>query len=203
MPRSGQAVKVIVSLVGLQDTAVTAHRPGTDGAAVSVRVGGALIYINDVETAGVFHRAWLSGARQARSLPMQADPRRVMPVSGVAEPVVMMDAANSPPASARLERATGRPSCLWVTLGRVVFDVRDHGALRSTMAAFGRADKLAATTFPPAPEPSARDLAARTAARLFAPTGGSARPAIATARPAVAAAARPARAVRSTIERAV
>lgn len=53
-----QAIKVVVSLVGPQDIAVVAHRPGTDGATLSVRVGGALIYVQDAETARTFHRAW-------------------------------------------------------------------------------------------------------------------------------------------------
>lgn len=202
MSGSGQAIKVVVSLVGPQDVAVVAHRPGTDGAAISVRIGGTLIYIHDAETASSFHRAWQSGARQARPLPVQSDPTRVMPVSGVAEPAVMMEAAESPPAGARLERPTGRPSCLWVTLGRIGFDVRDHGALRSAMAAFRRADKLAATAFPPSPVQRAREHAARTANRLFTtPNHPPTRPVTVASRPAPAARALPA--TRPAIRRAV
>jgi hypothetical protein len=37
------SVSVIVTLVGRQDTTVKVHRPNTDGAAVSVRVGGAAL----------------------------------------------------------------------------------------------------------------------------------------------------------------
>jgi hypothetical protein len=200
MSRSHQAVKVIVSLVGLQDTAVTAHRPGTDGAAVSVRVGGALIYIQDAATATSFSRVWQAGAREVRWLPVTGDPTRLTPVAGVAEPAVMMEAAGSPPATARLERPAGRPSNLWVTLGRVVFDVRDHAAFRSSMAAFRRAEELAATAFPPAPSPSVREQAAITASRLFAArttTAGSSPNR--QSRPV--AAPRPARAARPAIDR--
>lgn len=187
MSRSGQAIKVVVSLVGPQDVAVVAHRPGTDGAAISVRIGGSLIYIHDARTAGSFHRVLQSGAQQARSLPVHADPTRVMPVSGVAEPAVMMEAADTPPVGARLERPTGRPNCLWVTLGRIGFDVRDHGALRTAVAAFRRADQLAATVFPPTPDQRALDAAAHTAGRLFTTPGPAARRSTtAASRPAAA-----------------
>lgn len=111
-PLRDQAIKVVVSLVGPQDIAVVAHRPGTEGARVSVRVGGALIYILDAETARAFHQAWQSGALQARSLPVRSDPTRVMPIAGVAEPVVMMEAAESPPAGARLDQIPGRRTSL-------------------------------------------------------------------------------------------
>ncbi|MHA6631679.1 hypothetical protein ACU61A_40115 [Pseudonocardia sichuanensis] len=202
----GQAIKVVVSLVGPQETSVQAHRPGTDGAAVSVRVGGSLIYIHDAETAATFRRAWESGVRQARSLPVQGDLTRVMPVSGLAEPAVMMEAAESPPAGARMERRPGHPSRLWMTLGRIGFDVHDHAAFHSTLAAFRRADRLAAKVFPPTPEQRACEQAARTAGRLFAPPGAAAdrptagRPTAAVARPA---AARPLPRARPAIGRAV
>lgn len=197
----GQAIKVVVSLVGPQETSVQAHRPGTDGAAVSVRVGGSLIYIHDAETATTFRRAWESGVRQARSLPVQGDLTRVMPVSGLAEPAVMMEAAESPPAGARMERTPGRPSRLWMTLGRIGFDVYDHAAFHSTMAAFRRADRLAATVFPPTPEQRACEQAARTASRLFAPPSvATGKPVASTSRPA---AARPLPTARPAIGRAV
>lgn len=202
MSGSGQAIKVVVSLVGPQDVAVAAHRPGTDGAAISVRIGGSLIYIHDAETARSFHRAWQAGARHARSLPVRSDPTRVMPVAGVAEPAVMMEAAESPPAGARLDQAPGPRTSLWVTLGRVGFDVRDHAALRSTIAAFRRADHLAASVFPPTPEERACDQAARTAARLFAtPNHVPANSVTASSRPTPPARALPA--ARTAIGRAM
>lgn len=202
MSGSGQAIKVVVSLVGPQDIAVVAHRPGTDGAAISVRVGGSLIYIHDAETASSFHRAWQAGARQARSLPVRSNPTRVMPVAGVAEPAVMMEAAEAPPAGARLDQAPGRRTSLWVTLGRIGFDVRDHAALRSTIVAFRRADHLAASVFPPTADERACDQAARMAARLFAtPPRVPAKPARVESRPSPPARALPA--ARAAIERAM
>lgn len=183
----GQAIKVVVSLVGPQDTAVQAHRPGTDGAAVSVRVGGSLIYIHDAETAAAFRRAWESGARQAKSLPVHGDPTRVLPVSGLAEPAVMMEASQSPAAGARLERKPGQPSRLWVTLGRIGFDVHDHAAFHSTIAAFRRADRSARTAFLPTGDQRAYEQAARAAGRLFASPGSRAgRSVVSASRPAAA-----------------
>lgn len=167
MPRGRQAVKAIVSLVGPQDVSVTAHRPGTDGASVGVRVGGSLIYINDLDTAQAFHAVWRSGIEQGRRLPTRPDPDLARPVWGVSEPVVMMSAADVPPAHARLERTPGRPSCLWITLGRIVFAVHDQLALRSAVAAFRQAERLAATTFLPEPDLSVRYRAEATVQRLL------------------------------------
>lgn len=195
-----QAVKVMVSLVGDQNVAVAAHQSGTEDAALGVRVGGTLIYILDAETARGFYRAWQSGARQARPLPVKSDPTAVMPVAGVGEPVVMMEAADTPPAVARLVSAPGRPPSLWVTLGRIVFDVHDHRALRSTMAAFRRAEKLATTTFPPTAEQIAGEQAARTAARLFTAAAPDKVP---PARRPVAAQPLPVRSVQATAGRAL
>lgn len=116
---------------------------------------------------------------------MRSDPTLVMPVAGVAEPVVvMMEPAESPPAGARLDQAPGRRTRLWVTLGRIGFDVRDHAALRSTLVAFRRADNLAASVFLPTPEERACEQAARLAGRLFA-TPAAPRPFVAAARQAV------------------
>lgn len=167
MPRGRQAVKAIIALVGPQDVTVTAHRPGSDGAAVGVRVGGSLIYINDLDTVQAFHAAWRSGIEQGRTLPTRPDPDLVRPVWGVSEPVVMMSAADVPPSHARLERTPGRPACLWITLGRVVFGVHDQLALRSAAAAFRQAEQLAATTFLPEPDLSVRYRAEATVQRLL------------------------------------
>lgn len=169
MPRGRQAVKVIVMLVGPQDTAVEEHRPGTDGAAVSVRVGGALIYINDRDTAESFHATWRSAADQAASLPVRPDPDRARPIWGVTEPVVMMSAGDVPPTHARLERTPGRPACLWVTHGRMVFAVHDRGALRSAAEAFRRTELLAGSVFRPEPELDVRYRAEATVQRLLRP----------------------------------
>ncbi len=199
MARFRQTVFVGVSLVGTQDTAVVAHRPGTDGAAVSVRVGAALLYLQDSGTARTFHDAWRAAARHARDLPIQGNPSKMLPTAGRAEPAVMMESSDSPAAWARWDPQKRR---LRVTLGRLVFEVGDHEALRSTLDAFRHADKLAATTFrPPLPE-SALDHASHTAGRLFAVPRGSrpTRPKVDGQRPVSRSAAAPA--PRSTIARA-
>lgn len=167
MRRGRQAVQAIVSLVGSQDTSVTVHRPGTDGAVVGVRIGGSLIYINDLDTAQAFHAAWRSGIEQGRPLPTRPEPNLARPVWGVSEPVVMMSAADVPPARARLDSTPGRPTCLWVTLGRIVFSVHDQLALRSAAAAFRQAGRLAAATFPFEAELSVRYRAEATVQRLL------------------------------------
>lgn len=190
-PDSGQAIKAIVSLVGGQDTAVAAHRPRTDGAAVSVRIGRTLIYMGDAETAVCFRRVWEAGRRDVRSIPVSGDSTRVRPVAGVAEPSLMLEASGSPPAIARLERGEGGAGTLWVTLGRITFDVRDHAAFLSTMNAFQRAERLAARTFLPTAPENGRTRAAHTAAQLFDPPAARRRQRPAVRPEQVAAAARP------------
>jgi hypothetical protein len=189
MQRVRQVVTVLVSLAGPQETSVTAHRPGTDGAAVSVRVGAALLYVNDAATVSRLARIWdTSGRNVSRLLPREADVTKGMSVRGMAEPAVMVDAAASTPAFARLERPVGRPCHLRVTVGRIMFDVRDLAAFRTTVMAFRQAEAYAATAFLPVPAGTARACAAEAAGRAFAApvtVGNRSRPA---ARQAVIAA---------------
>lgn len=146
MRRDRQLVNVSLTLIGLQDTAVAAHRPDTDGAAVSVRVGGALIWMHDRATAAKFADVWAGEDTNAMRLPREpvkikgSDP-------GLREPTVMVEAAGSPTAFASLIRQPGRPTRLRVLLGRLAFDVRDLGAYRSTTAAFNRAAGVAEEVF--------------------------------------------------------
>ena len=141
MRRDRQLVNVSVTLIGLQDTAVAAHRPDTDGAAVSVRVGGALIWMHDCATVAKFADVWRAEDHSAARLPLEpvkmkgADP-------SLREPTVMVEATGSPTAFATLLREEGRPSRMRVVLGRLAFDVRDMGAFRSTTAAFSRAAEI-------------------------------------------------------------
>jgi hypothetical protein len=194
MPRTRQAVSVVVALVGLQDTTVVAHRPGTDGAAVSVRVGGALVYMHDAATVSSVARTWNTIASTARLLPREGDAKRVEPVRGVADPSVMVELADSPAVFARMERPPGRNSYLRVALGRMMFDVRDVGAYSSTLMAFRRAEELAATAFLPTRAVSAREQAARAAARAFTVPASAPRRSLPSPRRAAApAAARPSR----------
>ncbi len=168
MARSRQKITVGVSLVGLQDTAVEAHRPGTDGATVGVRVGAALIYICDTPTAQSFFSTWRSAGAKARRLPLQADPTKVLPGAGLSEPAVMMEAANCPPTWAVWDEPSRR---LRVCVGRIVFDVADHGALRSVTSAFRHAAKVALVALPRPTSNDALAETARTAGRLFGQPG--------------------------------
>lgn len=146
MRRDRQLVNVSVTLIGLQDTAVAAHRPDTDGAAVSVRVGGALIWMHDCATVAKFADVWRAEDHSAARLPREPVKMKGSDPS-VREPTVMVEAAGSPTAFATLLREEGRPSRMRVVLGRLAFDVRDLGAFRSTTAAFHRAADVAAEVF--------------------------------------------------------
>ena len=173
MRRDRQLVNVSLTLVGLQDTAVAAHRPDTDGAAVSVRVGGALIWMHDRATAAKFADVWRGEDSNAMRLPREpvkvkgSDP-------GLREPTVMVEAAGSPTAFATLVRMPGHPTRLRVLLGRLAFDVRDLGAYRSTTAAFHRAADVAEEVFLDGGSASAaRARAAEIGGRAFISPVGS------------------------------
>jgi hypothetical protein len=197
MQRNRQSVSVIVALVGRQDTTATVHRPNTGGAAVSVRVGAALLYMHDSETVAKFARTWNDIGPSSLFLPRETDLNKVAPLAGASEPAVMLEARDCPPAVARLARPIGRSSHLRVTLGRVLFEVHDRGAFHSTALAFRRAEELAAASFYRPWTLTPREQAELAAARIFpAPTGAprptrSAGSQIGTARPSPPVQARP------------
>jgi hypothetical protein len=191
--RRTQALQLIVTVAGPQDADVVAHRPGTDGAAIGVRVGGALLHVTDAATVGSFLMAWKSGARHGRDLPVRADQTGVVPTAGTALPAAYMEAGQCPPAVASLQRGRpGQASRLWVTLGRMTFDVLDQEALVTTMVAFRRAARMAPSVFLPTPDQRAIERTAAAAARLLAaPSRRSpSTPATTNGTPAVAASRR-------------
>ena len=51
----------VVRLIGDQDVEVTAQHASSTSAAVTVRIGRALLYLNDQATAGHFHRPRCAG----------------------------------------------------------------------------------------------------------------------------------------------
>ena len=59
----------VVRLIGDQDVEVTAQHASSTSAAVTVRIGRALLYLNDQATAGHFHKVWFDAAAHARTLP--------------------------------------------------------------------------------------------------------------------------------------
>lgn len=192
MRQRTQELRTFVTLVGPQDVDVVAHRPGSDGAMIGVRVGGALLHVTDAATVVGFLMAWKAGAQHGRVLPVQADQSRLGPTTGTTIPAAYMEAGQSPRAAAILRRGRpGQPSRLWVTLGQMTFDVLDQEALVTTMSAFRRAARMAPSVFLPTPDQRAVLRTAAAAARLLAtPPGRSPRPATAnrTPTPAVLAA---------------
>ena len=163
-------MRMFVTLVGPQDVDVTAYRPGTDGAAIGVRIGGALLHLTDAETVSTFLMVWMAGGAHGRALPGLADQSRVAPMSGTALPAAYMEAGDSPPARARLRRGRpGQPTRLWVSLGQMTFNVVDREALATTTSAFLRAARIAPGVFPVTSDQRAVERTAAAAARLLAP----------------------------------
>ncbi|GAA3238204.1 hypothetical protein GCM10017691_38060 [Pseudonocardia petroleophila] len=165
--RQRQSVGVVLTLVGVQDTAVTVQHAGTPEASVAVRLGKALIYLNDRPTANALAFAWNDLARDARLLPREISSSLVAPLAGMAEPAVLIEAGGLPPMLGRVERPVGAYPHLRLVLGRVMFSVRDLGAYSSTTAAFRRAADCAVAAFPGTGRSTARQHASDEASRLF------------------------------------
>ncbi len=65
----------MVRLVGDQEVEVTAQHASSTSAAVTVRIGRALRYLNDQATAAHFHKMWFEATAHARTLPPVGNPR--------------------------------------------------------------------------------------------------------------------------------
>lgn len=165
--RNRQSIAVVLTLVGIQDAAIDVHQPGTDSAAISVRLGSALIYLHEPETVAKIGNAWFDMAGDARKLVREVSPALVAPVPGMRGPGVVLHASGSPPCSAILIQRPGQLSYLRVQVGRIVFNVRDLGAYTSTVGALRRAVALAPVAFPRGADALGRRKALEDAARAF------------------------------------
>ncbi len=162
--RYRQSTSVILSLVGVQDTSVVAHRALTDGATVGVRMGQALFYLHDRATAAQFASTFDKLSTMSGLLAREVDAQHVAPVPGVRDAAVVIDARNRPRIHGRLEHLDARRVFLRVSVGRVVLDMWDLGAYASVTRAFRDAADLSATTFLSGPGPAAQQNASREAA---------------------------------------
>jgi hypothetical protein len=153
--RQEQAVLAVVRLVGDQDVEVTAQHASSTSAAVTVRIGRALLYLNDQATAGHFHKVWFDAAAHARTLPPVGHPSHralVRALRGMPEPGIVANAAGRPPCSIAMvggDPPDAKPF-LRVQLGRVAFEIRDFAAYRSCLGAFRQAHHMARDVFLPA-----------------------------------------------------
>ena len=145
----------VVRLIGDQEVEVTAQHASSTSAAVTVRIGRALLYINDQATAGHFHKVWFDAAAHARTLPPVGHPEHralVRALRGMPEPGVVANAAGRPACSIAMvggEPPDGKPF-LRVQLGRIAFEIRDFAAYRSCLGAFRQAHHMARDVFLPA-----------------------------------------------------
>ncbi len=165
--RPTQSVGVVLNLVGTQDVAAGVHLPMTEDAAVSVRVGTALIYMHDPATVEKFVNSLYDLARDSRRLPREHAADVVAPIEGMTEPAVVANAFSGVRASGRLVSVPGSPSYLRLQLGRLVFHMRDLSAYSSTAAVFREAASLAPTTFRSAGWTFRRQTAVQDAAAAF------------------------------------
>ena len=146
----------VVRLMGDQEVEVTAQHASSTSAAVTVRIGRALLYLNDQATAAHFHKVWFDAAAHARTLPPVGHPAHrglVQALRGMPEPGIVANAAARPACSVAMvagEPPDAKPF-LRVQLGRVAFEIRDFAAYRSCLGAFRQAHHMARDVFlPPA-----------------------------------------------------
>lgn len=157
--RQRQSTTIVLDLAGTQDVTIADHQPRTVGAAVTVRIGSALIYVHDIATIEKFVNAFFDLAPHAQRLPREIYPNIVAPLPGMPEPGVIVNASDAPIAAGRLLERPGQYSVLRLQVGRVVFNMHDLGAYSSTTAAFRAAASLAPMTFPSSPETFRRTTA--------------------------------------------
>jgi hypothetical protein len=150
-PAPDQAVLATVRLVGDQEVTVTAQHAGTTDAAVALRVGRALLYLNDEASAAHFHKVWFDAAEHARALPVAANRDLVRALRGMPEPGIVANAIARPACSMAMVAPDSPPSrpFLRIQLGRVAFEVRDFAAYRSCLGAFRQAHHVARDVFLP------------------------------------------------------
>ncbi|GAA4553757.1 hypothetical protein [Pseudonocardia xishanensis] len=144
-----QAVMATARLIGPQSTEVQIIHPGTDDAAVSVRIGKVLIYIHEEKTAEHFHKVWEQAQDAADMLPASGDVRLVRALRGMPEPAIAANAIGLPASAVTAGKTKGDPPrpFLRVQLGRVVFEVRDQFAFNTCAHTFAYARKQAAKAF--------------------------------------------------------
>jgi len=153
--RQEQAVLAVVQLIGDQDVEVTAQHASSTSAAVTVRIGRALLYLNDQATAGHFHKVWFDAAAHARTLPPVGHPAHrdlVRALRGMPEPGIVANATARPACSVAMvggDPPDAKPF-LRVQLGRIAFEIRDFAAYRSCLGAFRQAHHMARDVFLPA-----------------------------------------------------
>jgi hypothetical protein len=167
-----QSTSVLLSLIGVQDISVEAHRAMTEDATIGVRVGRTLFYLHDAQTALSFAQHWTGMRRRSAALRREADAAIVAPMPGVRDPMTVIDIRDAPPMFGRLETLSGGRGYLRTGFGRVVLDVWDLGAYSSVTRAFVDAAQMRAEAFPAATAQDQRQaswLAASRASMAFAP----------------------------------
>ena len=164
----------VVRLIGDQDVEVTAQHASSTSAAVTVRIGRALLYLNDQATAAHFHKVWFDAAAHARTLPPVGHPVHrglVRALRGMPEPGIVANAAARPACSVAM--VGGEPPdvkpFLRVQLGRVAFEIRDFAAYRSCLGAFRQAHHMARDVFLPPGSARVYNSAATAARDAFYP----------------------------------
>jgi hypothetical protein len=164
----------VVRLIGDQNVEVTAQHASSSSAAVTVRIGRALLYLNDQAAAGHFHKVWFDAAAHARTLPPVGHPSHrnlVRALRGMPEPGIVANATGRPPCSIAMvggDPPDAKPF-LRIQLGRVAFEIRDFAAYRSCLAAFRQAHHVARDVFLPAGSARVYNGAITTASDAFYP----------------------------------
>lgn len=167
MRRDRQVVTVQVTLIGVQDISVAAVQPRTECAAIGMRIGGSLLYLNDAATLARFARTWYAMQTDAGRLPREA-PVSQRRATGAGDPTVVASAGGDAPSAGTVVRRPGQPNRLLISLGKLVYDVRDLLAFQHVSVAFRRAESIAHHTFPIPRDAAPHHAAARIVSQALA-----------------------------------
>ena len=167
-PAQQQRVSVVLTLRGLQDTAVVAHQPNTDAATVSVRIGRALIYFHDWAGAMAVMQGCRQVAHRAARLPAVSRLNRGERAVGAVVAATAIDVVGTPTVDGMLHALAGSPSRLVITIGGLALVIHDRNAYASTRQAFNDAAALADRVLPKPAVPDLRLAALDQAGRALA-----------------------------------
>jgi hypothetical protein len=169
LPVPRQRLAVVLTLRGLQDTAVVAHHPRTDEAAVSVRIGRMLLYFREWVAAAAVTRGWREFSHHAAGLPLVSRPGSTSVRPDAIQAATTMDVVGTPQISGYLRAPEGMASWLVVKIDQLGLVIHDRNAYASTRQAFVDAEALCDRVLPRPAVPDLRVAAMKQVERALSP----------------------------------
>lgn len=165
-----QTVSIAMALAGKQDISLDLHQPGSDSAAVGIRIGTTLIHLCDPDILTSFTDAWQRLLPDADRLPLNLGLSDVTSTPGMTEPTVLIKARRGAIVQSQLTGTPGTTASFWVRIGRLTLRVADRKAFLSVLPAVRSAADLATAAFSTHHPDAVTHHALDTARRAFSPS---------------------------------